>query len=52
MRSQKNVRVVSIFGKNQFIFGSKSAFFSNKAQIDFEKAILRSFFLRVENLFS
>ena len=37
MRSQKNVRVVSVFGKNQFTFGSKSAFCSNKSilKIDF-----------------
>ena len=36
MRSQKNVRVVSVFA-NQFTFGSKSAFCSNKSilKIDF-----------------
>lgn len=48
MRSQKNVRVVSVFGKNQFTFGSKSAFCSNKSilKIDFSKAILKFLCLR------
>jgi len=44
MRSPKNVRVVSVFGKNQFIFGSKSAFCSNKS-------ILKIDFLKIDFLF-